>query len=154
MGLRDFLPTNKHLARRTEPDFVKPIGLGQGVFFQSVVTGEDRIFAPVRGPLFFGVAREWIDGECFGIGLESADRSVSSVREDQLGPGQRDLFGLGADPEGDDPALPLGNASLVRAGEDIGHDAVEIHWVLSKPKTYPPRVVRTARFEVRDLPRR
>jgi hypothetical protein len=153
MGLRDFLLTNKHLARRTEPDFVKPIGLGQGVFFQSVVTGEDRIFAPVRGPLFFGVAREWIDGECFGIGLESADRSVSSVRQDQLCPGQRDIFGLRADPQGNYSAIALRDTSLVRASADIGHYAVQIHWVLSKPKTYPPRVVRTARFEVRDLPR-
>jgi hypothetical protein len=39
----------------------------------------------------------------------------------------------------------------VRAGQDIGHDAVEIHWVPSKPETYPPRVTRTAQFEVRDL---
>lgn len=70
-----------------EPDFVKSVCLRKGLFFQSVVTGQDRVLAPVRGQFFFGGTGKWIIVECFNIGLESANRSVSFVREDYLRPG-------------------------------------------------------------------
>jgi len=92
------LLTNQLLTSGTEPDFVKSIRLRKGFFFQSVVTGQDRVVAPVRGSLFCGGIREWIIGEGFSIGLESADRSVLSVRQDYFCPGQRDTFGPSADP--------------------------------------------------------
>jgi hypothetical protein len=95
------------LSSRTEPDFVKSIGLGKGVFFQSVVTGEDRILAPVRSPFFFGGTREWIVIEGFSIGLESANRSVSSVCQNDLCPGQRDTFGFRANPQVTIPLSPF-----------------------------------------------
>lgn len=136
--------TNRHLSKRIEPDFVKPICPSQSLFFHCVVTCQDRILTPIRGSLFCAGTRERIIGEYFSIGLESTDRSVSPVRQDQLCPGQRYIFGLSPDPQGNYPPITLRDTSLVRASADIGHYAVQIHWVLSKPKTYPPGVGRTA----------
>ena len=126
----DALPCLSNLlltSRRTEPYFEKSIRLGKGLFSHCVVACLDRIVAPFRGSFFFGGTCEWISIECFRVGLESSDRIVSSVRQDYLCPGQRDLFGPSVDPEGDDPRLAFHDASLVGTGADVGHDPVQIH---------------------------
>jgi hypothetical protein len=115
------------LTRRTEPDFVKSIRLRKGLFFDGIVPCQDRILAPVRGSFCFGGAREGIVIECFRIALKSADRSVSFVCQDDLCPGQRDVLGFSADPEGNDAVIAFRDVSLVRTGADVCHYAVKIH---------------------------
>jgi hypothetical protein len=109
---------------------VKSIGLRKGSAFQGVVTGQDPVFVSLGGPFNLGGARERIISQHFGVGVKFADRAVSSVLQNVFGHCEGSAFRVGADSERDDSEVTHRDASLVGAGEDIGHDAVEIHWVL------------------------
>jgi hypothetical protein len=118
------------LSSRTEPDFVEPIGLGQGMRFQRVITRQHPVFTPVRGSLFVGRTGERIISEGFSIGVKFPDGSISPVCQDELRLGESDIFRLGAHPQGNDSEIARRNTSLVRAGQDGSHYAVQIQKVI------------------------
>jgi hypothetical protein len=134
IALSGFFLANHLFGRRAEPDFVKSIGLRKRSAFQGVVTGQDPVFIPLGGALSFGRTREGIIGQHFGVGVKFADRTVSSVRQNEFGHCERNAFRVGAEPERDNSEIARRDASLVGAGPHIGHYAVQIQKVVPLPR--------------------
>jgi len=109
---------------------VKTIGLRQSVRFQRVVSRQHPVVTPVCGSFFVGRTGERIMSEGLSVSAKFTDGSISPVSQDEPGPGQRDIFGLSADPQGDYSAITLRDASLMRTGTDVGHDAVQIQKII------------------------
>jgi hypothetical protein len=118
------------LSSRTEPDFVESIGLGQGMRFQSVVARQHPVVTSVGGSFFVGRTRERIMSEGLSIGVKFTDGSISPVRQDELSLGESDIFRFGAHPQGNNSEIARRNPSLVRAGQDVSHYAVQIQKVI------------------------